>query len=158
MKRLFLLRHAKAEMDSADGSDFGRSLNPKGRGDSERIGRETRELGLHFDLVLASPARRVVETVESVGDLAASFDPRLYNASIEQLLGAVREVGDDADCLLMVGHNPGIGQLAAQLTASAIDDFPTAALAEIELEVDKWSEVEAGSGRLVRFITPKDLA
>lgn len=157
MKRLFLLRHAKAEADSPDGSDFGRPLNARGRADAERIGQEIRDLGLHFDLVLASPARRVVETVEGVGELTASFDPRLYNASAGQMLGIIREIDDALDSLLMVGHNPGIGQLAAQLIASAIDDFPTAALAEVELAVDHWRDVEMGSGRLTRFVAPVDL-
>jgi len=158
MKSLTLMRHAKAAMDSPDGSDFGRPLNARGRADAVRMGEDIRKFGIRFDLVLASPARRVVETVESVGPLTASLDPRLYNASTGQLLDVIREIDDGVDRLLMVGHNPGIGQLAAQLTASGIDDFPTAALAEIELTVDDWREVEMGSGRLIRFITPNDLA
>jgi phosphohistidine phosphatase len=157
MKTLTLLRHAKAEADSPDGSDFARSLNDRGRRDAARMGEEMRLLGIRFDLVLASPARRVVETVESVGELNARFDPHLYNASTGQLLDLLRSVDDDVKSLLIVGHNPGMGQSAARLTGSGMDDFPTCALAQIELSVDHWREVEEGGGRLIRFIAPKDL-
>ena len=64
MKTLTLLRHAKSERDSVSGSDFDRSLSERGRGDARRMGEEIRRLGLQFALVLASPARRAVETVE----------------------------------------------------------------------------------------------
>ena len=57
----------------------------------------------------------------------------------------------------MVGHNPGFEQVAAQLTANGIEAFPTAALVEIELSVKHWRDVKGGSGRLTRFLKPKDL-
>jgi phosphohistidine phosphatase len=158
MKTLALLRHAKAERDSASGSDFDRSLNERGRENSIRMGQEMRRLGLSFDRVLASPARRVVETVEGVGGLSPQYDERIYNASTEQLRDIVASVDDAVEKLLISGHNPGIERLAAQLIANAIDDFPTAALAEIELPIDHWRDMKGASGRLVRFVRPKDLA
>jgi phosphohistidine phosphatase len=60
MKSLTLLRHAKSERDSPDGSDFARSLNERGRADAARMGEEMRELGLGYELVLASRAQRVI--------------------------------------------------------------------------------------------------
>lgn len=157
MKRLTLLRHAKAERDSPDGSDFGRPLNDRGRRDAARMGEEMRRLGLRFDEVLASPARRVVETVEHVGELAPTYEPRIYEASSGQLSGLVGTTDDGVESLLMVGHNPGFEQLARQLTVNGIESFPTAALAEILLPADHWRDVELGSGQLTRFITPKQL-
>jgi phosphohistidine phosphatase len=157
MKSLILLRHAKAETDSPDGSDFARSLNDRGRRDAARIGEEMRRLGLRFDLVLASPARRVVETVEAAGVLSPSYEMRIYNASSSQLLDLIRSTDDGAGTLLMAGHNPGFEQLAAQLTAHGIEDFPTAAFAEIEFPADNWCDVEEGGGRLSRLVMPKDL-
>lgn len=157
MKRLTLLRHAKAERDSLDGSDFGRPLNERGRRDAARMGVEMRRLGLRFDVVLASPARRVVETVEQVGELAPTFEPRIYEASSRQLHDLIRSTDDSVESLLMVGHNPGFEQVAAQLAANGVEDFPTAALAEIELSIENWSDVKGGSGRLVRFVEPTDL-
>ena len=158
MKTLFLLRHAKAERDSPDGSDFGRPLNDRGRRDAARMGEEMRRLGLRFDLVLASPARRVAETVEHAGKLAPTFEPRIYEGSSRQLFELVRSTDDAVERLLMVGHNPGFEQLAARLTDGGIDDFPTAALAEIHLPADQWRDVEMGTGRLTRFVRPKELS
>ena len=94
MKRLTLLRHAKSETDSPTGSDFDRSLNLRGRADARRMGQEIRNLELRFDLVLASPARRVAETVAGVGGLSPQFDGRIYNASTGQLLEIVQSVDD----------------------------------------------------------------
>ena len=156
MKTLTLLRHAKSERDSTDG-DFERSLNKRGRTDADRMGQEIRHLGLHFDLVLASPARRVVETVEGVGRLAPQFDERIYNASVGQLLDIVRSTDDKIGGLMLVGHNPGFERLAARLTDNKVEDFPTAALVEIELPIEHWRDVADRSGRLIRFVKPKDL-
>ena len=157
MKRLILLRHAKSERDSPSGRDFDRSLNNRGRADAKRMGEEIRSLGLNFDLVLASPAQRVVETVEGVGGLSQKSDERIYDASTGQLLDIVRSVDDQVDSLMLVGHNPGFERLAATLTNNEVDDVPTAALVEIEHPVDHWRDVGPGSGRLVRFIKPKEL-
>jgi phosphohistidine phosphatase len=157
MKTLTLLRHAKAERDSPGGGDFERALNARGRENSMRMGKEMRRLGLRFDRVLASPARRVVETVEGVGEPSPQYDERIYDASTERLLGVVGSVDDGVEKLLLVGHNPGFERLAARLSANEVDEFPTAALAEIELPIEHWRDIKDASGRLVRFLTPKTL-
>lgn len=156
MKSLTLLRHAKSERDSS-GGDFERSLNDRGRADSRRMGTEIRDLCLRYDLVLASPARRVVETLAGVGGLSPNLDRRIYNAATDELLEIVVETDDGIDRLLLVGHNPGMEQLAARLTGKAVDEMPTGALAEIELPEEQWRDVGKGSGRLVRLLKPKDL-
>jgi len=157
MKRLTLLRHAKSERDSPTGADFDRTLDDRGRADAARMGQKIRDLNLTFDLVLASPAQRVVETVEGVAGLSPRFDPRIYEASTEALLGIVRSTDDQVGSLLLVGHNPGFEQLAARLTDTEVDKMPTAALAEIELPVDHWRDVGESGGQLVRFVRPKGL-
>src|SRR5687768_901565 len=111
MKKLALLRHAKAERDSPDGTDIGRALDHRGLGDAARMGEEMRRLGLRFDLVLASPARRVIETVERVGELAPTYERGIYEASSRQLFELVQSTDDAVGSLLMVGHNPGFEQL-----------------------------------------------
>jgi len=158
MKRLTLLRHAKSERDSPTGSDFDRTLNDRGRADSKRMGQEIRALGLGFDLVLASPAQRVVETVEGVGGISPVFDERIYDASTRQLLDIVQSTEDQVGSLMLVGHNPGFERLAARFTDEEVDDVPTAALVEIELPIDHWRDADEGSGRLIRFIKAKELA
>lgn len=154
MKRLTLLRHAKSAPDSPTGADFDRPLNDRGRADAGHLGHKIRDLDLTFDLVLASPAQRVVETVEGVAGLSPQYDHRIYDASTESLLDIVRSTDDQIGSLLLVGHNPGFEWLAARLTENEVEEMPTAALAEIELPVEHWREVAEGGGQLVRFVRP----
>jgi phosphohistidine phosphatase len=156
MKSLTLLRHAKSERESPSGSDFDRSLDERGREDAARIGQELRHLGLSYDRVLASPAKRVVETLEAVGSIGAEWNERIYNASTGELLAIVQGV-DDAERLLMIGHNPGLEELASILSGSPIA-MPTGSLVEIDLPIDGWRDAGNERGRLVRFLKPKDLA
>ena len=158
MKSLTLLRHAKSERDSPDGTDFARPLNDRGRADSKRMGEEMRRLGLAFGLVLVSPAQRAVETAKGVGGLSPQFDRRIYEASTTQLFDIIREVDDRISRLMLVGHNPGFERVAARLSGGEVDAVPTGALIEIELPVDRWREIGDAKGRLVRFIRPKELA
>ncbi|HYJ83832.1 MAG TPA: histidine phosphatase family protein [Allosphingosinicella sp.] len=169
MKTLTLLRHAKSDWDDPVSRDFDRPLNPRGRKAARAVAREMKARGLAFDLVLASPARRVIETLEEVepvyGALRPDYDRRLYLASTATLLEIVRAAPDPVGRLLLVGHNPGLEELA--LALSSRDEaglrgevevkYPTGTLAEIELPAQRWAEVAGRSGRIVRFIRPRDL-
>jgi phosphohistidine phosphatase len=171
MKHLILLRHAKSSWDDPVQRDFDRPLNKRGRKAARTIGREMRAQGLAFDAVIASPAARVVETLTDVADgygesFAPEYEPRVYLASATTLLELVRHADDSAERLMIVGHNPGLENLALLLTREApanglrrnlAEKYPTATLAEIALPVDRWSEVEAGKGELSRFIRPRDV-
>jgi phosphohistidine phosphatase len=169
MKTLTLLRHAKSGWDNPVLRDFDRPLNARGRKAARAMGREMRRLGLGFDQVLASPAARVTETLTELaqgygGAVDTAFDENIYLAPVDILLALVR-AADDADArLLVVGHNPGMEQLALLLSrAGALRDqvatkYPTAALAEIGFEVARWRDVAPGEGRLARFIRPRELA
>ncbi|HEX5181824.1 MAG TPA: histidine phosphatase family protein [Allosphingosinicella sp.] len=168
MKSLTLLRHAKSSWDDPVRRDFDRPLNPRGRRAARTVGREMRSLGLAFDRVVASPARRVVETIEEVassfGPLEPEQDPRIYLASVATLLALVRETPDSVAHLLLVGHNSGIEELAlllagrdGPLRAEVEIKYPTGSLAEIALPASHWRDVDAGQGMIVRFIRPRDL-
>lgn len=155
MKSLTLFRHAKTERDSTTGRDFDRRLIERGQRDSKRMGQEISALGLGFDLVLSSPAARAVETAELAG-LAPRLDERIYDAATSQLLAIVEETRDDIDRIVMVGHNPGFERLASRLIGQSIE-MPTGSLIEIEIPVERWEEAAGASGRLVRFLKPKEL-
>jgi phosphohistidine phosphatase len=167
MKTLTLLRHAKSVWDDPVARDFDRPLNPRGRRAARTVGREMKAQGLAFDLVLASPARRVAETIEelaeSFGPLDPRYDQRLYLASPQTLLELVRGTPDGAEKLLIVGHNPGLEALALALTCGgplrdmAVLKYPTATVAEIRFSVERWRDVARGKGEFVRFIRPRDL-
>jgi phosphohistidine phosphatase len=170
MKILTLLRHAKSGWNDPVERDFDRPLNRRGRKAAQTIGREMRRQGLAFDRVIASPAVRVVETLDEVGEtygpgLAPEYDERLYLASLTSLLEIIHETGAETERLLIVGHNPGLEQIALHLSGEDQDGhrgqvsikYPTATLAELHFPVTKWSEVKEGSGRIERFLRPRDL-
>ncbi len=169
MKSLTLLRHAKSGWDDAVRRDFDRPLNPRGRRAARTVGLELKAQGLAFDLVLASPARRVIETLDEVagayGPLPQRYDQRLYLASTATLLEIVRATPDSVERLLLVGHNPGLEELAlclsrrdeAGLRGEVEVKYPTGTVAEIGLPVEHWAEVGDGMGRIERFIRPRDL-
>lgn len=169
MKTLTLLRHAKSGWDDPVARDFDRPLNPKGQRAAAMVGRHMRALGLRFDHVVASPAVRVVQTLDHVGtgygsDLAPLWDQRAYLASAATLLDIVRELPDTVDSALIVGHNPGLEELTLLLAAKteALRDvveikFPTASLAELHLPAEHWEDVASHSGALARFVRPRDL-
>jgi phosphohistidine phosphatase len=169
MKTLTLLRHAKSGWDDPVARDFDRPLNPKGQRAAQAVGRHMKAEALRFEHVTASPATRVVETLEQVSqgygsDLAPAWDQRIYLASAATLLDLVHELPDAADSALMAGHNPGLEELVLLLTprgGAARSDvetkFPTASLAEIRFEVERWRDVEPGGGELTRFTRPRDL-
>jgi len=168
MKRLTLLRHAKSTWDDPVARDFDRPLNRRGRLAARRVGEEMRSLGLTFDIATASPALRVKETLAEVEAgygraFGAAFDQRVYLASPETLLDIVQAAADEAESLLVVGHNPGLESLVLTLTKGAgLRDeaalkYPTATLAEIALPASRWSDVAPGTGTLERFIRPRDL-
>lgn len=167
MKSLTLLRHAKSVWDDPVARDFDRPLNPRGRRAAQAVGEAVKAAGLGFDLVLASPARRVIETLDEVaaafGPLDPVFEPRLYLASADTLLEIARAAGDGIDRLMLVGHNPGLESLALRLTRrsplrSELElKYPTGTLAGIALPVERWNEVGDGMGTLMRFIRPRDL-
>jgi phosphohistidine phosphatase len=167
MKVLTLMRHAKSGWDDPALPDFDRPLNPRGRRAAATVGREMRRLGLAFDAVVASPARRVIETLEEVeqafGNLAPRYDERLYLASPQMLLDVTRETDEQAARLLLVGHNPGLEELVLRLSAAgalrseAEVKYPTATLAEMRFDVASWRQVREGDANLERFIRPRDL-
>lgn len=168
MKTLTLLRHAKSGWDDPVSRDFDRPLNLRGRKAAQTIGREMRAQGLRFDQVIASPATRVVETLGEVAagygkSLDQSYDQRLYLASTDVLLDVIGGTDEAVESLLLVGHNPGLEKLALLLTEESdlrreVEiKYPTATIAEIQLPVQTWKEVSERTGKLTRFIRPRDI-
>lgn len=172
MKKLSLLRHAKSGWDDPVARDFDRPLNERGRRAAEAIGVHARRHGLDVDAIVASPAVRVVETLDvfiptaGLDDVEPHWDRRIYLASSVSLIDCLRDCPAESTHVLMAGHNPGMEDLILDLVpddgSSPLRDeveikFPTAALATIELDIDNWSEVDGRCGRLVHFCRPRDL-
>jgi phosphohistidine phosphatase len=160
VRTLLILRHAKSGHD--DGlPDKARTLTDRGRKAATKMGRVAREAGLVPERVLCSSAERARETWAHFGP-AVGFEGEveylneLYLAEPEVYLAAVAEHGADAERVMVVGHNPGLEGLVTTLTGERCE-LPTAALVECGLEIDSWSRVgPATSGKLIRFLRPKD--
>jgi phosphohistidine phosphatase len=163
MQRLILLRHGKAESVAATGGDFERGLTERGRRDAALIGRVLAEAGMTPDLALVSAARRARETWE---EAAPAFPHArlessrlLYLASSDQLAKAVATATEPVNCLIIVGHNPGLHDYAMALlsrqsppspaNAALIDGFPTAAAAAFQID-------PSGAARFERLFLPRE--
>lgn len=168
MRTLFLLRHAKSSWAEPGQRDYERPLNARGAAAARAMGRELRRLGLAAEHILASPARRVVETLDGLADgygarMAVDYEPKIYLASAALLLDLVHAADDAHQSLLIVGHNPGMAELTLLLSGSGAArgrvaaKYPTGALAEIHFGVEGWQGIAPGEGTLARFLAPRDL-
>ncbi|MFI4966422.1 MAG: SixA phosphatase family protein [Caulobacterales bacterium] len=121
MDRLILFRHGKAEPESASGDDFDRRLAPRGRRESAEMGAQLADLGFLPDLVLVSPAARTRETWTAVEahfpKARAQFEEDLYHADSGAVRHAAMRAGAAVGTVMVVGHNPGLQELAVRLLA-----------------------------------------
>ena len=161
MKTLFILRHAKSSWENADLSDFERPLNERGLKAALFMGDVMKSNQFQPALILSSPAKRAEQTAILVKEAAGfgeeiEFEERIYEASLARLLEIIREQNNRFESILLVGHNPGLENLIRALTGE-LQPMPTAALAVVDLETDKWSEVNSSTGKLRTLIRPKEI-
>jgi phosphohistidine phosphatase len=172
MRRLMLLRHAKTESDAPSGRDQDRRLDERGHRDAAEIGRFIAGNPPFPELILVSPAVRARQTWEFAWDAMkdrvppphVEWVPQLYGAEITQLLHSIHiAAAADPEQLMLVGHNPGMHELALTLIGGgdaaakkALDDnLPTSGLAIFDFATDDWTDVTFRSGKLVLFVSPK---
>ncbi len=164
-RRLTLIRHAKAGPTSVGGGgDYERALSDEGQREVVILGEHFRGTDFRPDRILSSTARRALQTA---GGLASGWgqDPstivlthELYLAEPVQLLGCVRESGDEVEHLVLVGHNPGLAVFWGWLTGGSVSGLPTCGAVLLEIDVEGWAGVDAGKGQLIDFVTPASLA
>lgn len=171
MSRLTLLRHAKSAWADAGLDDFDRPLTERGRTAAVKMAHAMTAAGISPSLILCSAAQRARETLAFAlpilcADCRIEIERGLYLASAETLLGRLRAIeGADSD-VLMIGHNPGLQELALLLMQPTESDayrdltakFPTAALAEIEFRQGRWSKLKQHRGTLRRYVKPRALS
>jgi len=166
--RLMLLRHAKAVTADPGMADRDRGLSPRGRNDALKIGSYMARHALLPEHALVSSARRTRDTWESARGAfprpcPADYLDKLYDARPEDILNAVREVEGTSHSLLVIGHNPGLHEVARLLIASGDvevreqlnEGLPTGGLAVIDFTGNKWDQLRGRGGRLERFISPQ---
>ena len=169
MRQLLLLRHAKSSWDDPQLSDHARPLNLRGRQAAAVMAKEIKRLGLRPDLVLVSSARRTLQTLAALDpwDTPPRTEPMdaLYLAPKTDLLDIVRAATPEARCIMLVGHNPGLHELATLLAGDDAGDpqaqrlgsfYPSGALSEFAVE-PPWHDLGSAGVRLTRFLLPSDL-
>jgi len=171
MKLLGLFRHAKSDWHDARARDFDRPLNERGRKGAAVMGQHIMAHGEKWQRVIASPAVRSAQTIEIAESssgiaIPVEWDRRIYLASSRTLADALREQNDRTTLLMMVGHNPGLEDLifdlvpddgTCPLRAMVEEKYPTAAFAVLELDIERWADLDDGCARLVHLMRPRDL-
>ncbi len=165
MKRLILTRHAKSSWEDPMTPDRDRPLNARGKAAAADLGQWLASRGYVPDEVLCSDSLRTRKTWSGIapalpGTPVLELKPALYNAGPDVMLAVLRHAG--TDCVMMIGHNPGIGEFAARLVAQApknpeFSRYPTGATLAVDFAVDDWETVDWGTGVVDDFIVPRDL-
>jgi phosphohistidine phosphatase len=169
-RRLVLLRHAKSSWETAGLADHDRPLAPRGRRAAAALCRHLERTDIVPDLVLCSTARRAVESWDAVAPAfpratPVEFSSELYGATATDLLRRVRQVPQAIGCALVVGHNPGLEDLAigladsgpAELLRRLQTKFPTGALATLVVP-GRWSNTGWGTAELTGYVVPRELS
>lgn len=164
MKTLLISRHGKTISDEGQLTDFDRYLTSRGKKDPDLISKELIELGISPDKIITSPAIRAVQTAEIFANrfqipksniAVAEF---LYgHYSTNKLIEYLQAYAFKFPCVQLVGHNPKMEELVADLTGSVYRRIPTSGTIVLEFEVNKWEHISEGMGTLLHYIAPKPL-
>jgi phosphohistidine phosphatase len=162
VKQLIIVRHAKAEKTAARGGDIDRPLAPRGEADAVEMGRRLARSKVPPDAIVTSPAQRTLATARLIArELDFPWDEiraakPAYLGEAGELLDLVRALDVRVESALLVGHNPGVSELAQELVRGFVQDLPTGAVAAIDLPADTWAGVKRRSGSLRAYDFPKN--
>jgi phosphohistidine phosphatase len=162
MKTVLLLRHAKSSWDDPGLDDHDRPLNNRGRRDAPRMGDLLKAEQLVPECIVSSSARRARKTATIVAERCGfegeiQLSDELYHAAPAEYFRLLSQLPTECRSVLVVGHNPGFEEFLSRL-AGAHHSLPTAALAQVEVEIDDWRDFRPGTAaRLVNLWRPKEL-
>lgn len=160
MRTLYIVRHAKSAWADQGMSDFERPLNERGLHDAPMMAGRFHERLEPVDLLMSSPAKRALTTAKAfssaLGHAPVHEDPELYLATPRMILTIIERLPDDARHVMLFGHNPGMSELVETLIGNGFGDMPTCAIARIDIHVESWQAVAAGTGTLKWWDAPKN--
>jgi phosphohistidine phosphatase len=163
MKTLHLLRHAKSDWGDDSLTDHERPLAPRGIKAAGRLAQHLKQEPIELDLVLCSTARRARETMElirpALGKVEVAIEDDLYGAGADELIRRVKRVPAKIEAVMVIGHNPGMEEVAGLLLGldKAPGHFPTCALASLRILSRDWRSIRSGDAELIAFLTPKEI-
>ena len=159
-KTLYLVRHAQAGWMKDGQSDFERTLDAGGKTEAIEMGRRMKARKLSPDIVITSPAKRTIQTLELISSEAAIstervvFNENIYEASLTDLRNVLQGLGDECDNVMMIGHNPGMTWLVKHLTKDEMGAMPTAGMATVHLKCEQWKDLGSCPATLKDFDFP----
>jgi phosphohistidine phosphatase len=160
MKRLTLIRHARASWGNAALDDWERPLNMRGEKEAPLMGRRLSRHSFRPERIVSSPATRAASTATLIArELGLSFQDivlqrRIYEAELSDLLHVVWQLDDALSHVILIGHNPGITELAAMLSGLAVQSMHTCGVFTLDFAVEGWGQVEPESGSFVLYDYP----
>ncbi len=164
LKQLTLVRHATSSLGNPDLKDFDRPLNKRGQQDAPLMGQRLKERNFSPDLLLASPACRSRMTAEALADQLnldngqLTYNAHIYQANSSELVALLRTIADEQQNVLLVGHNPGITDLANYLVGGRLENIPTCGVFSVELQIQSWQQLDPAAARLLFYDYPKRIA
>lgn len=162
MKHLILVRHAKAAWNRSDIADIDRPLNDTGRREVPTMGERLAARDIMPDMIMSSPAERALHTATMLAPYVKLPSDRiviqdeLYLADTDILLSITQLTDANVDCMIIVGHNPGLTQFANMMTEVAVDNIPTCGMYHMKFDIDAWHKVDLKIGDYVAFDFPRN--
>ncbi len=163
MKTLYLVRHAKSSWEDSDLEDYDRPLSDRGVSDAPRMGRRITEYKQVPQLIYSSPAVRALSTAKIIAsgigypEQSIVTDKKIYHAEADTLLEIVKKFPDEKECVMLVGHNPGLTLFANALLGETIINIPTCGVVRAELKLSQWRTVKWANGKLITIDSPKSI-
>lgn len=164
MRHLILLRHAKSSWDHPGLADIERPLNKRGQRDAPIMGQRLRERNLQINRIVSSPAVRALTTARTIAaelgyaDTAIRKRQDLYLASPRSIVNCLVDEAEDCATVILVGHNPGMTELANLLSDARIDNIPTCGMFAVDFDCNSWEEILRHPGRFAWFDYPKNVS
>jgi len=161
MKTLYVHRHAKSDWESGASSDHERPLNSRGSKDAPKMAKLFALSGPHIDLLLSSTALRARSTMHfyeealSLPKERIALDQGIYHGNVDSLMDILEELPDNADHVMIFGHNPTFTDLCQHLDHSFTGYLCTSARVKLELDIDSWKEICSGCGSCAEHVFPK---
>lgn len=156
MKKIYLMRHAKAEKNPIQ-NDFERRVNGTGKEDLKKLFLRLQNYQIKPDMIFASPAKRTAKTAEKLAKFydfnkeKITYIDSLYTANAKELYNLTKNIGDFFNEIFIVGHNPALKEFGELLSTLCLDSFPTSSVLCLEFNINSFTEIKIHSGKLVFF-------
>lgn len=162
MKKLFIVRHAKSSWGDFTIPDFDRPLNDRGKRDAPMMAKRLLNKDIEIDLFVSSPAKRAKKTCQAFCEVYKRdkdeilFVEELYHASVETFFKTIASLKNKYDAVAIFSHNPGITDFVNALqTGKLVDNMPTCAVFEVEIEAGSWADFATAKKNFISFDFPK---